>query len=67
MALGADHAADRKHPTEAVQDRDADVHPSGSLATTIPLPARAEKRNPALNTVKIAKPLAFSRMLRGIT
>jgi len=43
------------------------VHPSGNLATTIPLPARAEKRNPALNTVKIANPLAFSRMDLGIT
>jgi hypothetical protein len=28
------------------------------FATTIPLPARPLQRNPALNTVKIAKPFA---------
>ena len=30
--------------------------PSASLATTIPLPYRAEPRNPALITVRIASP-----------
>ncbi len=34
---------------------------------TIPLPALAEKRKPALKMVKIAKPLAFSSTLRGMT
>ena len=33
----------------------------------MPLPALAEKTKPALKIVKIAKPFAFSRMLRGIT
>lgn len=33
----------------------------------MPLPALAEKTKPALNIVKMAKPLAFSKMLRGIT
>ena len=41
--------------------------PSSSFAMTIPLPARAEKRKPALKTVKMAKPFAFSRTLRGMT
>lgn len=34
---------------------------------TMPLPARAENTKPALNMVKIAKPLAFSRMDLGMT
>lgn len=42
------------------------VQPSSRRAITTPLPARAEKRKPALTTVKIAKPLAFSRTLRGM-
>ena len=42
-------------------------HPSSSLAMTMPLPALAENRKPALKIVKIAKPLAFSRMVLGIT
>jgi hypothetical protein len=33
----------------------------------MPLPALAEKIKPALKIVKIAKPFAFCRMLRGIT
>ena len=34
---------------------------------TIPLPALAEKTNPALNIVKMAKPFAFSSTVRGMT
>ena len=44
-----------------------DLLPSSSFAMTIPLPARAEKRKPALKTVKMAKPFAFSSTLRGMT
>jgi len=33
----------------------------------MPLPARAENTKPALSIVKIAKPLAFSRMVLGTT
>jgi hypothetical protein len=33
----------------------------------MPLPALAEKIKPALKIVKMAKPFAFCRMLRGIT
>lgn len=32
--------------------------PSGNLATTIPLPARPLHKNPALTTVKMARPFA---------
>lgn len=32
-----------------------------------PVPARAENRNPALNIVKMANPLAFSRTVRATT
>jgi hypothetical protein len=45
----------------------ADHDPSSSFAMTIPVPALAEKRKPALKTVKIANPLAFSNTLRGMT
>jgi hypothetical protein len=41
--------------------------PSSSLAITIPLPARAEKTNPAFTTLNMANPLARSRILRGTT
>ena len=41
--------------------------PSPSLAMTIPLPALAEKRKPALKMVKMANPFAFSSTLRGMT
>lgn len=34
---------------------------------TIPLPARAESTKPALMIVKMAKPLASSRIVRGMT
>lgn len=34
---------------------------------TIPLPALAENRNPALKMVKMANPFAFSSTLRGMT
>ena len=44
-----------------------DTHPLSSFAITIPLPALAENTKPALTMVKTAKPLAFSRMLRGMT
>lgn len=40
---------------------------SGSFAMTIPVPARALNRNPALKIVKIAKPFACSRTAPGIT
>ncbi len=41
--------------------------PSSSLAITTPLPALAEKRNPALKMVKMANPFAFSSTVRGMT
>ena len=41
-------------------------HPLSKRAITIPAPPRAEKRKPALMMVKIAKPLARSRIERGI-
>lgn len=44
-----------------------DSLPSSSFAMTMPLPALAEKRKPALKMVNIAKPLAFSSTLRGMT
>lgn len=50
-----------------MEELDRYSHPSSSLAMTMPLPARAENRKPALKMVKIANPLAFSRMVRGIT
>lgn len=55
--------------TEPSEDRQLkqDIHPLSSFAITMPLPARAEKTKPALTIVKMAKPLAFSRMLRGMT
>jgi hypothetical protein len=37
------------------------LHPSSNLATTIPLPPRADSRKPAFTTVKIAKPFACSK------
>lgn len=36
------------------------------LATTNPLPALPENKNPAFKTVKIAKPIAFSRIVGGM-
>lgn len=44
-----------------------DSLPSSSFAMTMPLPALAEKRKPALKMVNIAKPFAFSSTLRGMT
>lgn len=52
---------------EEYNDSDFDLLPSSSFAITTPLPARAENTKPALNIVKMANPLAFSRTDRGIT
>ena len=43
-----------------------DPHPFGSLHRTSPLPALAEKRNPAFAIVRIANPLALRRMSLGM-
>ena len=55
------------HQLQSPTDSGVDSLPSGSLAMTTPLPARAENRKPALKTVNIANPLEPSRTLLGIT
>ena len=54
-------------PTPAVTTQlGADHDPSGSRATTTPLPALPDHTNPALKTVNIARPLACSKTALGI-
>ena len=68
MALGADHAVEERFKRVMIcAHQDGDVQPSSILAITIPLPALADSKNPALKTVKTANPFACSRTVRGMT
>jgi hypothetical protein len=60
--LSGSHLVEISKPDEGKEDRNEGCsHPSSNLATTIPLPPRADNRKPALTTVKIANPFACSR------
>jgi hypothetical protein len=53
-------------PAPPVPMADGALHvPSASLATTTPLPYRADPRNPALMTVRIARPYAHGYLYPG--
>lgn len=55
------------NPTPPVAIAVGALHlPSGNFATTMPLPARPLHKNPALTTVKIARPLASLMTETGI-